>query len=80
MAGCTQPEDFKCPKIKKISTVVHAGGKAKAAFLASRPTVVPDVRERSGNMRAKDGIVDGHATAASGTMQRGATIAVPNQA
>ena len=34
MAGCTQPEDFKCPKIYKIETVVHASGEAKAAFLA----------------------------------------------
>jgi hypothetical protein len=42
MAGCTQPEDFKCPKIKKIETVVHPSGKAKAAFLASRLTVVPE--------------------------------------
>ena len=42
MAGCTQPEDFKCPRIKKIETVVHASGEAKAAFLASRLTVVPE--------------------------------------
>ena len=38
MAGCIQPEDFKCPKIKKIETVVHPSGKVKAAFLASRLT------------------------------------------
>jgi hypothetical protein len=42
MAGCTQPEDFKCPKISKIETVVHPSGKAKAAFLARRLTVVPE--------------------------------------
>ena len=28
--------------LKKIETVVHASGKAKAAFLASRLTVVPE--------------------------------------
>jgi len=42
MAGRTQPEDFKCPKIKQIETVVHPSGKAKAAFLESRLTVVPE--------------------------------------
>ena len=42
MAGRTQPEDFKCPKKTKVETVVHPSGKAKAAFLARRLTVVPE--------------------------------------